>query len=505
MKEIIKKIVKASKRGLTFSFDSTKNFYPGQRYRYVLDKKSGRMIIFPEANNSNKSSLKISRKKTKKCDKALFDFRNKEIKEIMREADYVQIEVLKEEIIVSLLRNKCAKRKVMPFKEYVEVMHEFRIPMTCLKASGDTTAYYQYTLNDIFNQQTLNEIRNEVVDKIKADIPQVLKVISLFSGAGMLDLPFHNDENFKIVYAADTDEDACRTYKENIGSHIHNIDIRYLKGEDLPKADIIIGGPPCQPYTTENHSKKGEDHEEGDMFYEFLRLIRETNISCFVIENVPELLTASYGISLGTIKHLLPGYEVEAKLVRDSDVGGFTNRKRIVIVGSRLGKVLIPDLVIRPVHTVNEAFNKLNDRWPNYKDLTKNSSEVKERISLIPEGGNWEDLPEQLRTSGKHSNSYRRLDRNKPSVTICNWRKYLLSPPRYDSSGYWDRILTVAEAAALSGLNATFRFCGKLSSMQQQVGNGVPQAIGKFIKNIIKRIYQQCKNVNTFDNMIQEG
>lgn len=123
----------------------------------------------------------------------------------------------------------------------------------------------------------------------------------------------------------------------------------------------------------------------------------------------------------------------------------------------------------------------------NFWDVTVPSEQTKLRISLIPEGGNWKDLPKELQTKGVHSNMYRRLDRNQPSVTICNWRKYLLSPPRYDDSGVWDRILTIAEAAALSGLDETFSFYGKLSSMQQQVGNGVPYALANFIKGIVKK------------------
>lgn len=88
---------------------------------------------------------------------------------------------------------------------------------------------------------------------------------------------------------------------------------------------------------------------------------------------------------------------------------------------------------------------------------------------------------------------YRRLDRNQPSVTICNWRKYLLSPPRYDDSGKWDRILSVAEAAALSGLDETFTFYGKLSSMQQMVGNGVPFSLGNFVKGLVKKAFGVSK------------
>ena len=95
-------------------------------------------------------------------------------------------------------------------------------------------------------------------------------MISLFSGAGMLDYPFAGDKNFKIVAAFEHDEEAILTYRHNIGDHIRNVDIRSLKASDLPEADVIIGGPPCQPYSRANPSKekRGIYHEEGDMFKE---------------------------------------------------------------------------------------------------------------------------------------------------------------------------------------------------------------------------------------------
>ena len=131
----------------------------------------------------------------------------------------------------------------------------------------------------------------------------------------------------------------------------------------------------------------------------------------------------------------------------------------------------------------------MTSAWKNYADVSLPNENTRKKISMVPEGGNWRNLPEELHTKSVHSNMYRRLDRNKPSVTICNWRKAVISPPRFDNSGYWDRILTVAEAAALSGMDSQFEFLGGLSAKQQQVGNGVPIALGTFVKGIIKQLF----------------
>lgn len=468
----LKKRIHPSKRGLTFSFEGTDDFAPGKYYRYLLDKSGKTLYIFPA-----ESGLKISRKNSAGRYKALFDIRNKEVVAAFSEADYIEIAISNGRISVRAEYENAAVNT-----EAVE----YEIPEVFLKAAcGEYGTYH--TRKSIGNTLSGCGAGKEEITAAKSAI----KVISLFSGAGMLDWPFAADEAFQIVYAAERDPDAVNTYKANIGSHIRQCDIRDLKASDLPAADVIIGGPPCQPYSRANPSKtkRGAGHAEGDMLAEYVRLVKETEVKVFLIENVPQLLTDSYGENLRFIVNELADWEISTKTVRDCDVGGYTKRKRALLIGSRIGKPVIPDISLQPYHTAGEAIRKVTPTWPNYADVTVPGPETKLRISMVPEGGNWKDLPEHLRTKGIHSNMYRRLNRNEPSITICNWRKYLLSPPRFDESGYWDRILTVAEAAALSGLNGAFRFLGKLSSMQQQVGNGVPIAMGQFAKNIIKNLF----------------
>ena len=99
-------------------------------------------------------------------------------------------------------------------------------------------------------------------------------------------------------------------------------------------------------------------------------------------------------------------------------------------------------------------------------------------MSFVPQGGNYTSIPPQYQTASKnrHSCTYRRLAWNEPSPTIVNWRKPPLIHPTED------RTLTVAEAKALQGLPGSFKICGSLGQKQQQVGNSVPVAIGRYIK-----------------------
>ncbi len=100
-------------------------------------------------------------------------------------------------------------------------------------------------------------------------------------------------------------------------------------------------------------------------------------------------------------------------------------------------------------------------------------------MAQVPQGGNYKNIKEMAHLS-RHSNVYRRLKLDEPSVTITNWRKVNLTHPTEN------RILSVAEASSIMGLDKNFRFLGSINDRQQQVGNGVTQAIATFVKNIIK-------------------
>lgn len=498
-----KKEIRSSKRGLTFSFKGLEKFKPGNHYKYIVDLTSKQIILLPA-----KRGLTISRKKSSAGTyKSLVDLRNKEVVDLIKEAERLEIEFFQEKIVVSTYKKAVKKagaiavfeKQILKIDHYLEKTGSFQMSRGLLKAVGETSFSYEnpFSKREKYHQLSLEELFGSSMYDFeprqpKQEIDDVIRVISLFSGAGMLDYPFYKDKKFKLVYAAEYDEDATKTYRHNIGDHIHQVDIRNVKATDLPDVDLIIGGPPCQPYSRANPSKekRGENHAEGDMFKEYIRLVKETGVKMFLIENVPQLLTDSYGENMKYLmENLSSQYDITAKVIADCDVGGYTCRKRAFIIGSKIGKPVFPNLLMRPLRTAGEAIKKVTKAWKNYSDVSLPNENTRKKIALVPEGGNWRDLPEEMHTKSVHSNMYRRLDRNKPSVTICNWRKAVISPPRFDDSGYWDRILTVAEAAALSGMDSQFEFLGKLSSKQQQVGNGVPVALGNFVKGIVKQLF----------------
>ena len=471
------KEIKKSNRGLTFSFHGTEKFQPGAHYRYVIEKN--RIVIAPSDEGGNV----ISRKRSGLKIKSLIDLRSREVREVVSTADHMEIEFCDDMICVYIIKAKDSE-KIISFEKEKNHISELYLAKELLMAAGCEKEIVIPTADHcVITDSKIKEHHRELTD--------VIRVISLFSGAGMLDKAFLENGHFDIVYAADYEQDAVKTYQKNIGEHIERVDIRTLKGDMIPKADIIIGGPPCQPSSNANRhaGARGILHPEGDMFSHYVRLVKECGVKAFFIENVPFLLTGKCSDYMDLLKEKLSEYEIVSGVITDCDVGGFTKRKRAFVIGSKVGTPVIPDIRFRPVRCVKDALSKVDESWPNFFDITKSSEHVRKKISLIPEGGNWKDLPEELWTKSIHSNMYRRLDRNKPSITLANWRKFLLSPPKWDDSDKWDRILSVSEASALQGFSKDFEFLGTMNAKQQMVANGVTMALGKFARSIIEHLF----------------
>lgn len=167
----------------------------------------------------------------------------------------------------------------------------------------------------------------------------------------------------------------------------------------------------------------------------------------------------------------------------------------MILIGSirEMGKINIPNVELSNLKTAGDALRKVESSWYNYNDVTKASAETQRKMAYVKPGNNYKDIPDMAHLD-RHSNVYRRLAENEPSVTITNWRKVNLMPP------VGNRILSVAEAAAIMGLDKNFKFYGRLNDRQRQVGNGVTQHIARFVKTIVKNaLYKYTNSLICFD------
>lgn len=469
--------IKTSKRGLTFSFQENEHFTVGAKYRYILDVSKNEIVIVPDVNGTNT----ISRKGPNH--KPLIDIRSRDVKQLIAMASYLEISIEDDQIQVSAVKEVPGITDQTGDTELAALIGRTECHTITLNRNiliQENPAIYQaLEAAGLFSSATTKELSC------------VFDVISLFSGAGLLDYPFRTDPAFDIKSAVDFDKDACETYRYNIGDHILCADMREVETDMLrcQKPDLIIGGPCCQGYSNANrHNILSETAEEKrSLVDDYIRIVKAKHPYLFVIENVPQFITKEKGKYLERVLSSLPEYQITYQIVSDLEVGGYTKRRRMILIGSRIGKVTIPDIELFRHRTAGDALIKVDDTWFNAKDITKPGADTVRKMGFVRPGHNYRDIPD-MKDLDRHSDTYRRLAMDEPAPTIANWRKVNMMPP------VGNRILSVAEVAALMGLPKTFRLFGSLNSKQQQLGNGVTIAIASFVKALVKnKLYAFAK------------
>ena len=164
------------------------------------------------------------------------------------------------------------------------------------------------------------------------------KVISLFSGAGGMDLGFIN-AGFEIVWANDFFKEAVESYKKNVDKRIVYGDITKIDSSEMPDdIDLVIGGFPCQGFSIANTKRSMKD-ERNFLYKEMLRVINDKKPKFFVAENVKGILSMKKGKVFEMIKKDFKklGYDVDAKLLNAAEYGVPQARERVVIIGNRIG------------------------------------------------------------------------------------------------------------------------------------------------------------------------
>lgn len=159
------------------------------------------------------------------------------------------------------------------------------------------------------------------------------RVVSLFAGIGGFDIGFEN-AGFEIVWANDFDKYAVETYKANVGKHIVLGDIRVEK-ENIPEHDVLVGGFPCQPFSTFGKLQGFKDEERGGLFFEIKDILERHKTKVVVLENVKNLVNHDGGETFKRIITELDsiGYDCYYQVLNSADYGIPQRRNRIFIVG----------------------------------------------------------------------------------------------------------------------------------------------------------------------------
>jgi DNA (cytosine-5)-methyltransferase 1 len=311
-----------------------------------------------------------------------------------------------------------------------------------------------------------------------------MKVVSLFSGAGGLDLGFVR-AGHEVVWANDLFEDAVKTYRNNIGDHIVCKDISGISSDEIPEHDILIGGFPCQGFSMAN-TKRGEDDARNQLYLQLLRVLQDKQPKFFVAENVKGILNLSEGKVFEMIISDLKGagYIVKHKVLNAADYGVPQRRERVIILGVR--KDVAVDLR-HPDPTHAEKVNLFDNkqRWLSIGEALKNIPEPECDHNLA----NHTCSKFKLKFNGYLGN--RAIDPSKPAPTVT---------ARGDEKGGVvvlhhpnnHRRMSVRELALTQSFPIDFIFEGGNSSAYRQIGNAVPPLLAYAIASMFPKEFDDA-------------
>ncbi|TQP51792.1 DNA cytosine methyltransferase [Vibrio cholerae] len=341
-----------------------------------------------------------------------------------------------------------------------------------------------------------------------------MNVVDLFCGCGGLSLGFEQ-AGYNILLGIDHDKSALETFKRNHkGSEIIHGDIQEVTASDIRKiignktVDVIIGGPPCQGLSLSGPRKL--DDPRNKLFLSYVRLVRDFKPKFFVLENVPGIISLFKGkIKEQIIKEFSElGYKVEYEVLNSAHYGVPQIRKRAIFIGSITNSDIsyFPEKIIfeeknfitceqavSDLHALDddsmpESFSYATKPQSAYQTqmrkgapeklhnhlITKHQDNVKLTIALVPEGGNYKNLPEDFVSTRKFNVAWTRYHSKKPASTIDTGH-------RHHFHYKYNRVPTVRENARFQSFPDSFIFFGNKTEQYRQVGNAVPPLLGKAI------------------------
>lgn len=341
-----------------------------------------------------------------------------------------------------------------------------------------------------------------------------ISAVDLFCGVGGLSYGLRRS-GIHIAAGLDLDPACAYPFRANIRAPFHNQDIRDLTAGELAAmwpvntdVRVLAGCAPCQPFSSYRRGMDTSQERQWPLVEEMRRLVEKTMPDVVTMENVPRIVNASIFESFVSGLQEL-GYHVDAKLCYCPTYGVPQHRRRLVLLGSRLGEITVPKGTIGPAQyaTVRQAIHDLppvkhgqtdpSDRLHKSRTLTKINLQ---RIRKSTPGGTWEDWPEELRapchrkaSGSTFRNVYARMVWDEPSPTITTMA-YNFGTGRFGHPEQ-DRALTLREAANLQSFPPDYKFVApedpvQLAPLGRLIGNAVPprlaEAIGTSIVEHVK-------------------
>jgi DNA (cytosine-5)-methyltransferase 1 len=342
-------------------------------------------------------------------------------------------------------------------------------------------------------------------------LPKPIRTLSLFSGAGGLDIGFH-DAGFEIIEQVEIEEKFVETLRANSGhgkylseSKVHNIDIREFQPSSDLKVDFIIGGPPCQTFSAAGRRAagvQGTNDQRGTLFEEYVRLLKQLKPTGFLFENVYGITGAEDGKAWKAICAAFAGagYTISHRVLDAADYGVPQHRERMIIVGTR-GK---PFKFPRPTHGPDSV-----DGLPHVTaadalaGVPKTKEEIKSSI-----GGRFGHLLKEIPPGLNYSFFTEKMGHPSP---IFSWRSkfsdflYKADPVapirtlkaqggQYTGPFHWDsRVFSVAELKRLQTFPDSYEVAGGRQIAIHQIGNSVPPQLARILAvSVLNQIFDMA-------------
>lgn len=335
------------------------------------------------------------------------------------------------------------------------------------------------------------------------DKPKI-RTLSLFSGAGGLDIGFH-DLGFDIVASVEIEEKFCNTLKLNSGkgkkfenSTVNCIDIREFTSENLGKIDFIIGGPPCQTFSAAGRRASGvlgTTDARGVLFREYVRLLQELQPKGFLFENVYGIVGAQNGEAWNEIKQAFSevGYKLFYRILDAADYGTPQHRERLIIVGLKDGSFCFPRPTHGPDSIGKTSFYNAGEAVDGLS-LTDEEKKIGingrfgHLVNDIPPGLNYSFYTEELghpqpifAWRSKFSDFMYKADPEMPVRTIK------AQGGQYTGPLHWDtRYFSYSEFKRLQTFPDDYEISGSRLIAIKQIGNSVPPQLARMLALAIR-------------------
>ena len=308
-----------------------------------------------------------------------------------------------------------------------------------------------------------------------------MNVVSLFSGAGGLDLGLIQ-AGHTVLWANDIFHDAVDTYRHNLGGFVDTRDIAEIPSSDIPSADVVVGGPPCQGFSVANWKRKLTD-PRNQLYREMVRVTRDKQPRFFVLENVKGIVSLGKGAFLKIIEDdfCAAGYETHWAVLNAADYGVPQKRLRLFMLGVRKDIATSPP-TFPPTRT---------HRAPGHGELGQSAQPwvtVGEALAHFPEPMDGTKIPNHQFSRYKLTFNghlgHRFVDPNQPAPAVTG---------RGDDRGGVvvlhhpnnRRRMSVRELATVQAFPDDFVFQGTKSSAYRQAANAVPPKLGLAIGKML--------------------